>query len=126
MVLWSSPLSHNDFTAPPVPDSPCDGRLVSPLPQPAASLSLFSGTVRFTTIYPGWYSGRTVHIHARVRVYDAATDTVTYNQTTQFFFNDQASNQIFTLAPYNQRSNRDTFNATDNIIDTVIGDANAA
>jgi protocatechuate 3,4-dioxygenase beta subunit len=26
------------------------------------------GVVRFTTIYPGWYRGRAVHIHFKVRV----------------------------------------------------------
>lgn len=73
------------------------------------------GSVRFTTIYPGWYSGRTVHIHVRVRVYDRATDTVTYNQVSQFFFDDKVSDRIFTLAPYNQHFGRDTYNAADNI-----------
>lgn len=26
-----------------------------------------TGTARFTTVYPGWYQGRTVHIHFRIR-----------------------------------------------------------
>ena len=28
-----------------------------------------NGTVQFTTVYPGWYSGRTVHIHFRIRTH---------------------------------------------------------
>jgi protocatechuate 3,4-dioxygenase beta subunit len=28
-----------------------------------------NGSAQFTTIYPGWYSGRAVHIHVRVRTY---------------------------------------------------------
>ena len=29
-----------------------------------------TGAVKFTTIYPGWYQGRTVHIHFKVRLFD--------------------------------------------------------
>src|SRR5262249_47377991 len=36
-----------------------------------------SGAVQFTTIYPGWYRGRTVHIHFKVRTY-AASGSKTY------------------------------------------------
>src|SRR3954447_211313 len=32
-----------------------------------------NGRVQFTTIYPGWYSGRTIHIHIRVRTYSGTT-----------------------------------------------------
>lgn len=28
-----------------------------------------NGAVEFTTIYPGWYSGRTVHIHYKIRLF---------------------------------------------------------
>ncbi|APW62677.1 hypothetical protein [Paludisphaera borealis] len=74
------------------------------------------GNVRFTTVYPGWYSGRTPHIHARVRVYDHASDTVTYNFTTQFFFEDDVTNSVYAnVSPYNDRPIRDTFNLTDGI-----------
>ena len=34
-----------------------------------------NGTVQFTTIYPGWYSGRTVHIHYKVRLYAGSNKT---------------------------------------------------
>src|SRR5438477_2608612 len=37
-----------------------------------------NGAVRFTTIYPGWYSGRTIHIHFRVRTFDGATTTTNF------------------------------------------------
>ncbi|WP_165222529.1 intradiol ring-cleavage dioxygenase [Aquisphaera insulae] len=74
------------------------------------------GNVRFLSIYPGWYSGRTVHIHVRVRVYDATTDTVTYNFTTQLFFDDAITDDVFAnVAPYNARGMRDTTNANDDI-----------
>ena len=75
-----------------------------------------SGSVWFLTNYPGWYSGRTPHIHVRARVWDATTDTITYNFVTQLFFNDAFTNSLyFTTPPYNQRPYRDTYNQTDNI-----------
>jgi protocatechuate 3,4-dioxygenase beta subunit len=85
------------------------------------------GNVRFTTVYPGWYSGRTPHIHARVRVYDQATDTVTYNFTTQFFFDEDVTNNVYSnVAPYNSRPIRDTFNATDGIFEGASFDGTPA
>ncbi|MGG2339430.1 intradiol ring-cleavage dioxygenase, partial [Salmonella enterica] len=69
-----------------------------------------NGLVTFTTIYPGWYSGRAVHIHLRARVYDAAGNT-TYNFTTQLFFDDTVTDTVFASGPYNSRGTRDTRNA---------------
>src|SRR3989440_3609307 len=43
-----------------------------------------SGQVQFLTIYPGWYGGRTIHIHVRVRTYSGAA--VLDNFVTQIFF----------------------------------------
>ena len=72
------------------------------------------GNVKFMTIYPGWYSGRTPHIHARVRVYDTSTNEVLYNLATQFFFDDATTSDVYqNVAPYNSRANRDTTNAVD-------------
>lgn len=72
-----------------------------------------SGLVNFTTIYPGWYSGRAVHIHLRIRTYSGSTVTGTF--TSQLFFDDSVTDQVFTSSPYSSRPNRDTRNATDNI-----------
>src|SRR6185436_8759665 len=44
------------------------------------------GSVRFTTIYPGWYQGRTVHIHFKVR--SSASAASAYEFTSQLFFDD--------------------------------------
>ena len=33
--------------------------------------------VKFTTIYPGWYMGRTIHIHVRIRTWSNSSDTST-------------------------------------------------
>ncbi|WZO99994.1 hypothetical protein EP7_001612 [Isosphaeraceae bacterium EP7] len=74
------------------------------------------GNVRFYSIYPGWYSGRTTHIHAQVRTYQADGTTVTYNFATQFFFDDTVTDDVYTyVAPYVARPGRDTNNAIDAI-----------
>jgi protocatechuate 3,4-dioxygenase beta subunit len=72
-----------------------------------------AGSVRFQTIYPGWYTGRAVHIHAKVRLFNGLNST--YEFTTQFFFDESVTDQIYAQPPYNQRSRRDTLNTTDGI-----------
>lgn len=67
------------------------------------------GVARFTTIYPGWYAGRTVHIHVKVHV----GGTVIH--TGQLYFPDSLTDAVYRLAPYNRRPNRTTRNATDGI-----------
>ena len=68
------------------------------------------GIVRFTSIYPGWYVSRTVHIHVKVHI-DRKTVL-----TTQLFFDDTLSDTINAdVSPYNEHKNRDTYNDTDKI-----------
>jgi protocatechuate 3,4-dioxygenase beta subunit len=67
------------------------------------------GIVEFRTIYPGWYPGRTTHIHAKVHL-DRQTLL-----TTQFFTTREVDDVVFARAPYNQDPGRDTFNETDGI-----------
>lgn len=43
---------------------------------------------------PGWYSGRAVHIHLKVRVFDAAGN-ITSEATTQLFFSDTISTAVY-------------------------------
>ncbi|PCJ23379.1 MAG: hypothetical protein COA96_12030 [SAR86 cluster bacterium] len=73
-----------------------------------------SGKVRFRTIYPGWYSGRAIHIHLRARVYDQIGNN-TYNFSSQLFFDDSISDDILATSPYNTRGTRNTLNNSDNI-----------
>jgi protocatechuate 3,4-dioxygenase beta subunit len=74
-----------------------------------------SGVARFTTIYPGWYSGRAVHIHVKVRLFDASNNTTT-EATTQVFFEDTITDAVYkNVSAYSARSARDTRNASDNI-----------
>jgi protocatechuate 3,4-dioxygenase beta subunit len=73
------------------------------------------GNVRFLTVYPGWYPGRTVHIHFRIRKFSGAA--VTFNFVSQTYFDDAISNAIFAAtAPYSQHQNRTpASNEQDNI-----------
>lgn len=68
-----------------------------------------NGQATFTTIYPGWYSGRTVHIHFKVH---PDTNKVF---TSQLFFDDSLSDQVFTVAPYAAKGTRNTRNNNDGI-----------
>lgn len=67
------------------------------------------GLVHFTTIYPGWYVGRAVHIHFKIRTADG------YDFTSQLFFDDALSDQVFAQAPYNGRGERNFRNHNDGI-----------
>ena len=73
------------------------------------------GVVNFITNYPGWYSGRTPHVHVRIRTFDSAGNT-TYNYTTQLFFNDAMNTQIFSsVSAYSRATAQDTNNESDGI-----------
>jgi protocatechuate 3,4-dioxygenase beta subunit len=67
------------------------------------------GAVEFTTLYPGWYPGRTVHIHAKVHV-DKQTVL-----TTQFYFADDFTDRVFSREPYSSDTGRDAFNDSDSL-----------
>jgi len=75
-----------------------------------------NGNVAFTTIYPGWYAGRTIHIHVMARWFDAGGNT-TYQFTTQLFFDEATNDLVMAQAPYNTRGNRSTRNSNDGIYD---------
>jgi protocatechuate 3,4-dioxygenase beta subunit len=64
-----------------------------------------SGSVTFTTIFPGWYRGRTTHIHLRVRSkYGSASSPDDGSNTTQIFFPQAVINEISTsVAQYRTR-----------------------
>jgi protocatechuate 3,4-dioxygenase beta subunit len=72
-----------------------------------------NGAVQFQTIYPGWYSGRAVHIHFTIRI--KAADDGDYQFTSQFFFDDVLTDQVHALEPYASKGQRDTRNSNDNI-----------
>lgn len=67
------------------------------------------GLARFVTVYPGWYMGRTVHVHVKVHVGGNVV------HTGQLFFSDAITDAVYKRIPYASRPNRDTRNAQDSI-----------
>jgi protocatechuate 3,4-dioxygenase beta subunit len=68
------------------------------------------GRVKFKSIYPGWYPGRTPHIHVKVFIGETRV------ATAQVYFPDEFSARIYTTyEPYNLRSISDTTNDEDAI-----------
>ena len=60
------------------------------------------------TNYSGWYSGRTPHIHIRVRTYDTSGN-VTYNYCTQLFFDEAITAVVVaTNSAYTRTAPRDS------------------
>ncbi len=79
------------------------------------------GVARFTTVYPGWYQGRTVHIHMKVilggaanSAYDGGTDI----HTGQLFFDDAVSDEVF--ASHEAYAGRDDAQRTRNDQDGIL------
>lgn len=56
------------------------------------------GTVTFTTIYPGWYEGRAIHIHAKVRAFEGSNESLEW--TSQFYLNNSINELVHTQFPY--------------------------
>jgi hypothetical protein len=73
------------------------------------------GEVRFVTVYPGWYPGRAVHIHTKVRTVDPYGE-VTTDTSTQLFFDDAVTDTVFETEPYADRGPRTTRNGDDPIL----------
>lgn len=76
-----------------------------------AQVTNSAGIVEFLTIYPGWYQGRTVHIHAKVHL-DKQTVL-----TTQLFFDEQTQRAVYDGGPY---ATGDTGNESDGIFDETL------
>jgi protocatechuate 3,4-dioxygenase beta subunit len=70
-----------------------------------------NGLVQFTSIFPGWYSGRAPHIH--VHIYNASGTSLL---VTQIAFPTDVCNTVYTTATnYYTRGTQDTSNARDNV-----------
>lgn len=72
-----------------------------------------AGNVEFLTIYPGWYQGRTVHIHFKVRT--PATSGQSSEFTSQLYFDDAMSDRVYAQSPYASRGERTIKNDEDGI-----------
>jgi len=71
------------------------------------------GTVRFTTIYPGWYEGRAVHIHFKVRA--AAGAGRSHEFSSQLYFEEAVTDRVHARAPYSARGKRTQRNSEDGL-----------
>jgi hypothetical protein len=68
-----------------------------------------NGLALFRTIYPGWYPGRTVHVHVMVHVGGNVV------HTGQLYFPDTLTDRVYRSRPYSRRPGRTTRNAADSI-----------
>jgi len=72
-----------------------------------------NGKATITTIYPGWYQGRAVHIHFKIRTDAAATSGLEF--TSQLFFDDALSARVYSSGVYASKGTPDQPNASDGI-----------
>ncbi len=68
------------------------------------------GNVQFLTIYPGWYQGRTVHIHFKVRTAQQNSEF-----TSQLYFDDAITDRVHAQSPYVEKGQRSIKNDQDGI-----------
>src|SRR6266513_6489376 len=83
-----------------------------------------SGVAQFETIYPGWYAGRAVHIHFKLRLF--AGSTKTYEFTSQFSIDDTLTDSVYTQSPYSSRGTITTRNVQDGIYNSLSSTEKAA
>jgi protocatechuate 3,4-dioxygenase beta subunit len=69
------------------------------------------GVAQFVTIYPGWYEGRAVHIHFKIRGAGPAMRRQEF--TSQLYFDETVTDQIFKQAPYSGKAGSRTMNDGD-------------
>jgi protocatechuate 3,4-dioxygenase beta subunit len=79
-----------------------------------AQVTNASGIVQFSTVYPGWYRGRTVHVHFKVHL-DSRTLL-----TSQLYFDENVTSAVYSRAPYSTHTGRDRFNRDDTIFDQTL------
>jgi protocatechuate 3,4-dioxygenase beta subunit len=72
-----------------------------------------NGTVRFITIYPGWYEGRAIHIHIKVRNFEGSQEA--FDWTSQFYLPNSTNEQVHTRLPYSNHGPVNMANEADGI-----------
>jgi protocatechuate 3,4-dioxygenase beta subunit len=72
-----------------------------------------NGTVRFTTIYPGWYQGRAIHIHDKVSTFNGSETTLEW--TSQLYFDNSINEVVHKQPPYSKHGPPDMTNEQDGI-----------
>ena len=78
------------------------------------------GQASFATIYPGWYVGRTIHVHFKIRIGSPARTL-----TSQLFFDDAVSDAVMNAYPYAGRGVRSVRNTNDGIYQALHTDGAA-
>lgn len=81
-----------------------------------------NGVANITTVYPGWYIGRCVHIHVKVHVGVTLTSDGSFTggtelHTGQLFFDETVTAKVGALSPYSANTVRRTTLAQDGIYD---------
>ncbi len=76
-------------------------------------LTNVKGVAQFVTVYPGWYPGRTVHIHFKIRTNSASGRSSEF--TSQLYFDDAVTDQVYTQSPYAAKGQRNIRNNQDGI-----------
>jgi protocatechuate 3,4-dioxygenase beta subunit len=69
------------------------------------------GEARFVTVYPGWYPGRTVHIHFKIRTAPVAQRNFEF--TSQLYFDDLLTDRVHAAPPYASQGPHTTRNQHD-------------
>jgi protocatechuate 3,4-dioxygenase beta subunit len=70
-----------------------------------------AGMARFQTIFPGWYPGRTVHMHFKIRTGTPGRKGSEF--TSQLYFDDATTDKIYLQGPYSKRGKRHMRNSDD-------------
>jgi len=81
-----------------------------------------SGVANITSVYPGWYRGRCVHIHVKVHTNVTLTSDGSFTggqelHTGQLFFNETITARVGALSPYSANTVTRTTLAQDSIYD---------
>jgi protocatechuate 3,4-dioxygenase beta subunit len=72
-----------------------------------------AGSAQFLTIFPGWYGGRAVHLHFKIRPAPASAPRLAF--TSQLYFDAALTARVFALEPYATRGQRWLRNDEDGI-----------
>ncbi|KAL0576970.1 hypothetical protein V5O48_005012 [Marasmius crinis-equi] len=91
------------------------------------------GVVELTTIYPGFYEGRTAHIHTMIHMNysTSANGTIVSHAGNilhigQFFTEESWNDKVFAIEPYASNTNTRTYNDEDSILAQENADGNNA
>ncbi|KAH8589219.1 Intradiol ring-cleavage dioxygenase [Bisporella sp. PMI_857] len=79
------------------------------------------GVVQYTSIFPGYYSGRATHVHVETHLNGTILPNGTYTGGStahigQFFFDQDLITEVNTLSPYSENTNTLTTNADDRVV----------